>query len=92
VFEATAASSLDALTLETAGVRGERVLLKTRNLELWSRDAFAEDFLSLGEDGAMLLVERGVRLVGIDYLSIGDEAAHQVLLEAGVVSRHRLEP
>jgi len=30
-------------------------------------------------------LERGVRLVGIDYLSIGDEGAHHVLLEAGVV-------
>ncbi|HEV8686227.1 MAG TPA: cyclase family protein [Gaiellaceae bacterium] len=85
VFDATAASSLDAETLETVGVQGERVLLKTRNSELWSREAFAEEFLSLREDGAKLLVERGVQLVGIDYLSIGDEAAHQVLLEAGVV-------
>ena len=32
-----------------------------------------------------MLVERGVRLVGIDYLSIGDEDAHKVLLGAGIV-------
>src|ERR671931_207512 len=30
-------------------------------------------------------VDGGVRLVGIDYLSIGDEGAHHVLLAAGVV-------
>jgi arylformamidase len=73
VFDATSASSLDAQTLAALGVDGERVLLKTRNSELWSRDSFADDFLSLHEDAARLLVERGIRLVGIDYLSIGDE-------------------
>ena len=34
---------------------------------------------------AALLVERGLRLVGVDYLSVGDEAAHHALLGAGVV-------
>jgi arylformamidase len=75
----------------------ERILLKTRNSELWERETFAEEFLALTEDGARSLVERGVRLVGIDYLSIGDEAAHEVLLAAGVVAiegldLHAVEP
>jgi arylformamidase len=39
----------------------------------------------LAGDAARLLVERGVRLVGIDCLTIGDEDAHRALLEAGVV-------
>jgi arylformamidase len=38
-----------------------------------------------------LLVQRGVRLVGIDYLSIGDEAVHHTLLEGGVVPVERLD-
>lgn len=63
----------------------ERVLFKTPNSELWASDEFAEDFARLDGDGARLLVERGVRLVGVDYLSVGDEAAHHALLEAGVV-------
>jgi len=63
----------------------ERVLFKTPNSELWARDEFAEDFARLEGPAAALLVERGVRLVGVDYLSIGDEAAHHALLEAGVV-------
>jgi arylformamidase len=63
----------------------ERVLFKTPNSELWGLDEFADDFLSLDGDAAAALVERGVRLVGVDYLSIGDEAAHHALLEAGVV-------
>jgi arylformamidase len=87
VIEAT---SLDAEGLAEAEL-AERVLLKTSNSELWSRDEFADDFVSLTEDGARLLVERGVRLIGIDYLSVGDEGAHHVLLEAGVVAIEGLD-
>ncbi len=73
--------------LEPAAVpRGaERVLFKTPNSRLWEREEFSEDFVKLDGQAARALVERGVRLVGIDYLSIGDEEAHHVLLEAGVV-------
>lgn len=63
----------------------ERVLFKTPNSELWARDSFTEDFLSFDAAGARVLVERGVRLVGVDYLSVGDAEAHRVLLGAGVV-------
>jgi arylformamidase len=63
----------------------ERVLFKTPNSELWALDEFADDFLSLDGEAAAALVERGVRLVGVDYLSVGDEAAHHALLGAGVV-------
>ena len=62
-----------------------RVLFKTPNSQLWERDEFADDFARLDADAASLLVERGVRLVGVDYLSVGDERAHHALLEAGVV-------
>jgi arylformamidase len=67
----------------------ERVLFKTRNSRLWELDEFSADFIGLTEDAADVLVERGVRLVGIDYLSIAPKAdpapTHRVLLEAGVV-------
>jgi arylformamidase len=91
VFDLTSASALDASTLAAAGVGGERVLLKTGNSQLWSRESFVEDFLELDEDAARLLVESGVRLVGVDYLSVGDEATHRVLLEAGVVAVEGLD-
>jgi arylformamidase len=84
VLDLTAADRLDAAAFDGIEL-APRILLKTRNSELWSRDSFADDFLALTEDGARLLVEGGVRLVGIDYLSIGDERAHHVLLSAGVV-------
>jgi arylformamidase len=62
----------------------ERVLLKTRNSELWAQP-FTRDFIRLDGSGARFLVARGVRTVGLDYLSIGDHDAHRELLGAGVV-------
>ena len=79
--------------LEPAAVPAgaERVLFKTPNSRLWERQDFANDFVKLDGEGARALVASGVRLVGIDYLSIGDEEAHQVLLEAGVVALEGLD-
>lgn len=79
---------LDALAIP-AGV--ERLLIHTRNSRIWARDAgtFHKDYVAVTEDGARWLVNRGVRLVGVDYLSVapfGDGVRpHRVLLEAGVV-------
>jgi len=70
--------------------RGERLLFRTSNSErCWSTDDFVEDFVYVSEDAAALLAAREVRLVGIDYLSVGgfhvDGAAiHRRLLGAGV--------
>jgi arylformamidase len=68
-----------------------RVLFKTRNSELWARDEFAENFVSLGVEAAKQLVERGVRLVGMDYLSVGNPDTHRALLGAGVVAIEGLD-
>jgi arylformamidase len=68
--------------LPLAGV--ERLLLKTDNSGLWQRADFCREFVALSAAGAEFLVSRGVRLVGIDYLSIerfgGDGAVHRILL------------
>jgi arylformamidase len=69
----------------------ERVLFKTRNSQLWERDEFVEDFVSLGEAAAEEVVRRGLRLVGIDYLSIGGSVAHRTLLRGGVVPLESLD-
>jgi arylformamidase len=71
-------------------IRGEeRLLLKTANSLLWSSPAFCGDYSSLTPDGARFLVDVGVKLVGIDYLSIerldGDGEVHRILLDNGVV-------
>ncbi len=76
--------------LERLPVKGEeRLLLKTGNSLLWSRPGFVKDYASLTEEGADYLAGIGVRLVGIDYLSIeafnGNGAVHRKLLEHGVI-------
>jgi arylformamidase len=67
-----------------------RVLLKTRNSALLELPEFTRDYTFLAPDGAELLAEKGVELVGIDYLSIeqfrsGHHRTHRTLLERGIV-------
>jgi arylformamidase len=69
----------------------ERLLLKTANGQLWERETFSSEFVRLTGSGARHLVDRGVRLVGIDYLSIGDHEAHRELLGNGVVALEGLD-
>jgi arylformamidase len=90
VVDLTAAMRLDRDAFRDVEL-AERILLKTRNSELWARDTFAADFLALDGSGASALIDGGVRLVGIDYLSIGDEAAHRALLGAKVVAIEGLD-
>jgi arylformamidase len=76
--------------LEQLPIKGEeRLLLKTENSVLWSRPDFVEDYASLTEDGADYLIGIGIRLIGIDYLSIepfdGDGVIHRMFLEHGIV-------
>jgi arylformamidase len=84
---------IDAGSLESLDLPDglERLLLKTPNSELWARKDFTRDFIRLTGDGARFLVERGVELVGIDYLSVGDQEAHRELLGAGVVAVEGLD-
>lgn len=82
------ARSLDGLDLPD-GV--ERLILKTPNSKLWARSEFTRDFIRLTGDGARLLIGRGVRLVGLDYLSIGDRDAHRILLGSGIVALEGLD-
>jgi arylformamidase len=87
VADATAASDpLDAGVVESLDLPTgtERILLKTSNSVLWERDLFVNDFVRLNTAGASALLDRGIRLVGIDYLSIGDTSAHRLLLENDV--------
>jgi len=87
------AGPIGAAALDACAVPdwAERILLKTTNGRLWARDDFTRDFCRLDGEGARWLVDRGVRLIGIDYLSIGDAEAHRTLLEAGVVAVEGLD-
>lgn len=94
VVDGTAiAGAIDASALAACGIPAgtERVLLKTRNSQLWARDDFTRDFVRLDGGGAHWLVERNVGLIGLDYLSIGDRDAHRVLLAAGIVAVEGLD-
>jgi arylformamidase len=92
VADARAATSdIDAAALAALEIPPgtERLLLRTRNGDLWARDEFTRDYVGVADDAARELVAMGVGLLGIDYLSIAPSAdpapTHRVLLEAGVV-------
>jgi arylformamidase len=67
-----------------------RILMRTSNSRLWHpARRFQTGFVYLAADGADWMVERGVELVGIDYLSIegygiSDAPTHKRLLGAGI--------
>jgi len=78
------------ITAASLPADARRVLIKTSNGAAWDRDTFHEGFIGLEPDGARALVDRGVVLVGIDYLSIErfhapGHPVHMILLGAGVV-------
>jgi arylformamidase len=85
------AAGLTEADVVAAPAGPERVLFKTPNSELWARDEFPERFARLDGAGARVLIDRGVKLVGVDYLSVGDHDAHRVLLGAGVVALEGLD-
>jgi len=64
----------------------ERLLLRTRNSELWAAKTteFRKDFVALTYDAAQWIVDRGINLIGVDYLSVqrysDDSRTHQILL------------
>jgi arylformamidase len=68
-----------------------RLLFRTRNSDYWRRGEkkFHKDFCGVTSDGARHLVNLGLRLVGIDYLSISPisdlEEPHRILMRKGVV-------
>ena len=70
--------------------RAERILFKTRNSSrCWKGDSFVKEFVHISEEAARFLAVRGIRCVGVDYLSVGgykqDGAlVHRILLGAGV--------
>ena len=70
--------------------RIERALFHTRNSTFWSGESFRKDFAHLAPEAAEKLVDLGVKLVGIDYLSIekfhsGHHRTHLALLSNNVV-------
>lgn len=68
-----------------------RVIFRTRNEKYWvdKLKDFQKDFVGVSVDGAHLLVDDGMKFVGVDYLSVAPygfgKVVHDVLLKAGLV-------
>jgi arylformamidase len=89
VIDCTGVKVVTAQTLrDKIPASAQRILLKTDNSPLLSDKAkffFKTNFVYLSNDGAQLLVDRKIKLIGIDYLSIDqsgndEKAAHHILL------------
>jgi arylformamidase len=67
-----------------------RLLIKTANSRLWGTPEFHQNYVGLSESAAKHLVGHGVKLVGVDYLSVEQfhtpgAPAHHALLGAGAI-------
>ncbi len=88
--------SIDLITktvLERCAIRTDckRILFKTRNSKYWKNGdrTFHKDYCGINSDGARYLAGLGLRLVGMDYLSVSPmsdlEEPHRILMRKGVV-------
>ena len=77
--------------LEAENLEGvERLLIRTASGRWLEENEFRREYIALAPDGAEFLVEKGIRLVGIDYLSIepfrlAGHPVHRILLSHEVV-------
>ncbi len=105
VVEIPDAELMDEEVLDHASIPSDakRVLFKTRNSEYWTSPAhdFQQDYVAIDPGGAAWLVDRGIELVGVDYLSVAPfetpAATHIHFLEHEVIiveglDLHRIIP
>jgi arylformamidase len=90
VCELQPGSHITAADVRKLNIQGEdRVLFKTRNSHLLHKGQYDPSFAAFSVDGAQALVDAGVRLVGLDYLSVAhaDEQVpvHRTFLDHGVI-------
>ena len=91
VVDMTGRAVIRAEDLRKARVKGStRLLLKTDNSKLWADSTFHEKFTYIDPKAAKYIVEAGVKLVGVDYLSVerphtATHPTHHAFLDAGVV-------
>jgi len=91
VVEVSSRSSISAGDLSAIDLGEDiRLLIKTRNSRLWGSPEFHTEYVGVSESGARHLVDRGIKVVGVDYLSVEQfhapgAPAHHVLLGAGTI-------
>ena len=90
-FEARFEITADDLRAANIPEGTTRLLLATPSAELWDIPGFHTDYTGLSLPGAQWCLAHGIRLVGIDYMSIEQVNSptawqtHKALLGAGVV-------
>ncbi|MEA3282188.1 MAG: cyclase family protein [Euryarchaeota archaeon] len=90
VIEIESPTAVTVSELDSYPVKPDQaVLFKTRNSDL-PREQFHENFVYIEPDAARWLVDKGVSLVGIDYISVErcddmDFPVHRTLLGAGAL-------
>jgi len=91
--EAVKEVTIEHVKNSTIPPRTKRVLFKTHNSAQWAQTkrnkGFNKHYVALSPGAAEYLVDRGVKLVGVDYLSVAafDNVipTHEILLKAGVI-------
>ena len=89
VLDMRGISAIDRRVLDQSALTDEtRVLFKTDNSLKLQEQMFNDNYTYITDDGAELLIERGVKLVGIDYMSVDkfddeDAPVHTLLLSSG---------
>ena len=91
VVEVTSRTGIAAEDLSPLNLSDDiRLLIKTHNSTLWGSPEFHEDYVGVTESGAKHLVDHGIKVVGVDYLSVEKfhnpgAPAHHILLGAGTI-------
>ena len=91
LFQLADAHHIDRKLLEGLDLKGvKRLLLGTRNSTLLKQKQLGLDYAFISADAARYLVDMGIKLVGLDYLSVEQyqkegRPTHNILLGAGMV-------
>ena len=87
------ASALSAKVFEQMNIPSgtERLLVRTRNSDLWAKGVreFDTDYVGVTTSGAHWLVDHNIKVIGVDYLSVASYSdlvlPHEILLSAGII-------
>jgi arylformamidase len=91
VIEITSRRGVEAADLERFDLSEDvRLLIKTANSRLWGSAEFHPDYIGVTESAARYLVDHGIKVVGVDYLSVEEyrkpgAPAHRILLGGGTI-------
>jgi arylformamidase len=91
VIEIQSRTGIGAEELATLDLSDDvRVLFKTSNSRLWGSPEFHTDYVGVTASGAEHLIAHGIKVVGVDYLSVEEfkkpgAPAHHILLGGGAI-------